>query len=288
MINLCPACRRVNAKEAQSCAACGNDLGESEMQRSPQKPPGKAHSAGALWLDDLGLFFPPSAAEQPDATSFSITVREVDSEPAPRVVVDSPAIEPVAVDPEVQLPVGHATVGGAVDTPLRAEDALYATQRAARRSEVRRDRRHAVPATKVALPNGSDILVLGADGPALDQLCGLLRDFGFVVLQASDPTKALIRSASSPFVAIFVAVALETTDSGDRIELCRQVRNVYPRRGAHATVLVLVADRLRPVDRVRADLAGCDEVILSPVARGSVARLLDARGIALPSDARGT
>jgi len=33
-------------------------------------------------------------------------------------------------------------------------------------------------------------------------------------------------------------------------------------------------------------LAGCDEAILKPFTRGSVASVLDARGVALPSDAR--
>ena len=39
--------------------------------------------------------------------------------------------------------------------------------------------------------------------------------------------------------------------------------------------------------RVRAELAGCDEVIAKPVTRGSVARVLDGRGVWLPCDARG-
>jgi len=202
-------------------------------------------------------------------------------------VIDPPAMELVVPEPEVQLPIGDATARGAVDTPLLADDALYATQRAARRADVRRDRRRTAPATKVAPPNGTDVLVFGADDTARNQLCGLLRGFGFVVLQTSDSTEALTRSASSPFVAIFVAVALETAGGGDGIDLCLHVRNAIARRGTRATVLVLVADQLRPVDRVRADLAGCDEVILNPVTRGSVARLLDVRGIALPSDARG-
>jgi hypothetical protein len=50
--------------------------------------------------------------------------------------------------------------------------------------------------------------------------------------------------------------------------------------------LVLVAARLQPTDRVRAALAGCDETILKPMSRGVVARVLDVRGISLPSDER--
>ena len=40
------------------------------------------------------------------------------------------------------------------------------------------------------------------------------------------------------------------------------------------------------MDRVRAELAGCEEIIAKPVTRGSVAAVLDSRGIALPADRR--
>jgi len=152
---------------------------------------------------------------------------------------------------------------------------------------VRRARRR-VPVARGAAPSGPDVLVLGADDPARDWLCGLLLGFGFVVLQLSDSAEALARSAASHFVAIFVSASAEATDSDSGIDLCRRIRNATLRRGAGETVLVLVADQMQPADRVRADLVGCDDVILKPVTRGSVARLLDARGIALPSDARGT
>jgi hypothetical protein len=52
-------------------------------------------------------------------------------------------------------------------------------------------------------------------------------------------------------------------------------------------LLVLASAALQPMDRVRAELAGCDETIVKPVTRGSVAGALDKRGIALPVDPRG-
>ncbi|MFY9510123.1 MAG: hypothetical protein WAQ05_04020, partial [Rubrivivax sp.] len=53
-----------------------------------------------------------------------------------------------------------------------------------------------------------------------------------------------------------------------------------------AMLRVLTSAPLSPVQRVRASLAGFDEVLAKPVSRGNVARVLDARGIVLPSDAR--
>jgi len=47
-----------------------------------------------------------------------------------------------------------------------------------------------------------------------------------------------------------------------------------------------VAEQLNSTDRVRAGLAGCNEVIVGSISRGSVAGALEARGITLPSDAR--
>jgi hypothetical protein len=44
--------------------------------------------------------------------------------------------------------------------------------------------------------------------------------------------------------------------------------------------------RLKPTDRVLAELAGCEETILKPVTRTSVAAALDSRGVALPADRR--
>jgi hypothetical protein len=49
---------------------------------------------------------------------------------------------------------------------------------------------------------------------------------------------------------------------------------------------VLVSTQLRPVERVRAKLAGCDGMLVKPVTRGDVARTLEACGLSLPADAR--
>ena len=51
-------------------------------------------------------------------------------------------------------------------------------------------------------------------------------------------------------------------------------------------VLIVVTGSARPLERVRAELAGCDAFLHKPVSRGAVAQALEACGVALPIDAR--
>jgi len=159
-------------------------------------------------------------------------------------------------------------------------DADRAAQRAARRAQVRRERQRDAPPVEEAPP---DVLVLGADPAACDPLCAQLRAFGFAVqcLSAAPPLPA-----PWPFVAVFVAPPVQAADGGDAIDLCHQVRESSRLPGEKKPVLVLAAPQLSATDRVRAGLAGCNEILLGAPTRGAVAQLLDARGIALPSDAR--
>ena len=89
-----------------------------------------------------------------------------------------------------------------------------------------------------------------------------------------------------PYAAVFVDRALGTAAGGDGIDLCNQVREHSRLPGERKPMLVLVAQQLQSTDRVRAGLAGCNEIVLEPITRGSVAAALEARGVALPSDAR--
>lgn len=172
------------------------------------------------------------------------------------------------------------------DTELQPEpylgdpDADRAAQRAARRAQVRRDRHREVAAEA---PKAPEMLVLGADQPSCSELCTLLRGFGFGV-QATARPPAL--PAPWPFVAVFVAMPMHTAEGGDTFDLCNQVRESSRLPGQKKPLLVLATQQLSSTDRVRAGLAGCHEILLGPITRSSVAQLLDARGIALPSDAR--
>jgi CheY-like chemotaxis protein len=128
---------------------------------------------------------------------------------------------------------------------------------------------------------------VGSPHVASDPLCGLLHTFGFSVHTTADTTEALVHASSPSLLASFVRAEMSDGNGGNGIDLCAQLRQASAREdGDRVPLLVLVAARLRPMDRVRAELAGCDEAISAPITRGSVARLLDARGIRLPSDPR--
>lgn len=126
------------------------------------------------------------------------------------------------------------------------------------------------------------ILVLRAIGDGPDALCDQLKAFGFDVEVRQDPPDL---PAPWPFVAVFIDHAMRI-DDGDAIDLCNHVRERSRLPGVLKPVLVLVADQLSATNRVRAGLAGCNEIVLGAITRGSVARVLDTRGITLPSDAR--
>jgi CheY-like chemotaxis protein len=165
--------------------------------------------------------------------------------------------------------------------PLVADKAARAALKVARRGAVRRDRLQSTAAASAAAP---DVLVLDADDTACHQMCSLLRGFGFGVRSTANVAEAFALATAQPFVAVFADVALD--GSGGGIGLFQHVRGTAQRHGAGSTLLVLAAARLSHIDRVRAELAGCDEAITKPVSRGSVARVLDSHGVALPSDAR--
>jgi len=129
------------------------------------------------------------------------------------------------------------------------------------------------------------ILVLRAAAAAPDPLCHQLKAFGFDVQMRQDLPDL---PAPWPFVAVFIDLALQPDGGGDAIDLCNEVRERSRLPGVLKPVLVLVADQLSATNRVRAGLAGCNEILLGAITRGGVAKVLDTRGIALPSDARRT
>jgi hypothetical protein len=265
----------------------------------------------------------PSRANSPssdkgDATPFVLTLRDVEVPPPPGkpdkpvgdglVVSDrgfdaglfsdplAPTIE--AAPPSAPAPPTAASLVMSDPEP-RPEpdpgdpDADRAAQRAARRAQVRRDRVRDTASETAGTPPAHEgvpdkpatpqVLVLSADDDAGGELCGLLRVFGFDVQQMAAPPTL---PAPWPFVAVFVTSPMRSVDGGDAIDLCNHVRETSRLPGEKKPVLVLAALQLTATDRVRAGLAGCNEILLGSPTRGAVAQLLDARGIALPSDAR--
>ena len=170
---------------------------------------------------------------------------------------------------------------GARQAPwLGDPQAERAEQRDARRAQVRRDRRHDDDAGEAS--RSPEMLLLCAESDEGSALCQLLRAFGFAVqVRATLPDLP----APWPFVAVFVDRALRL-DGSDGIELCHQTRERSRLPGERRPLLILSAATLSATDRVRAGLAGCNEILVGPVTRGALAGVLDARGIALPSDAR--
>lgn len=301
IFKLCAACQHVNGDDAQRCVACGGWLIENDDTVPAallHVEPTPAESPGALWLDDVGLpllAIEPAAPEEP---ALSITLRDIDTPLLPRdsafgrLAPSPPAPAPHADEfalPILDLSVELAPaveVRGSVAAPHDADATARAATKAARRAAVRRARlgheAAGITGAAVAIP---EVMVLDPDDRARTELCTLLGAFGFRVHPVLDIEQATELSAERPFAAVFVDIVLDGSDGGAGVQMCRQVKGGFA-PGTEPPVLVLVSAQFRPVDRVRAKLAGCDGMLLKPVARGDVARLLESSGVALPSDAR--
>jgi len=291
IVNLCLACQHVNERNAKRCVVCGHDLRVRDTQPAPLSSSlDRNSSPGALWLDLGEPPREPRPAEAPDAPPLVITLRDIQQPPAADMVDVAPAAEVMLLsDPEPQPPMAFdASIEGNASASPLADAASRAEQKAARRAKVRRARLRGASTAEPTSQVTPDVLLLDSDIAARDQLHNLLRGFGFGVVLATDAADACALVVSWPFVAAFIDIASKAEEDGDGIDLCKQVRTLSTRHGdpSAALVLVLVGGQLSPVDRVRARLAGCDEAILKPFTRGSVASVLDARGVALPSDAR--
>jgi CheY-like chemotaxis protein len=203
--------------------------------------------------------------------SFELSLRDVEVPPGP--ATDAPAVDDGLVRSDAEArPVPW----------LGDPEAERVEQKASRRAQVRRERQQNTEPSEPT-PEAPTILVLCANDGASSPLCALLSGFGFGVSTARDlPTLA----APWPFVVVFVDMTDGVPSGIDPIDLCNRVRERSRLPGERKPVLMLVAAQLSATDRVRAGLAGCNEVIVGDVSRGSVARAFEARGIALPSDAR--
>jgi len=210
------------------------------------------------------------AGHAPEAAPFVLTLRDVQV-PLPATDSAEPVLDSGLVLSDAQLQ---------PEPYLGDPDADRAAERDARRAQVRRDRQRD---TASEAPPAPEVLVLSSDQAACSDLCALLRAFGFGV-QVMREAPAL--PAPWPFVAVFVTMPIHRAQGGDAFDLCNQVRESSRLPGDSKPLLVLATMQLSATDRVRAGLAGCHEILLGAVTRGSVAQLLDARAITLPSDAR--
>jgi len=295
--NLCPRCYRVNDEHLAACESCGTVLNDGDTVPSALQVDRESAPSGALWLDDLSMpDLPPlPEPESPpvdDDQPLAITLRELEfppiddlppvTEPPPAEIV-ADAVQPPVLTVVVELPPA-VEPPPFVDTPvavdLAAHDAALSARRNARRASVRRSRLRTISA---AARNDEvrEVLIVDADDAARIQLGGLLLGFGFGVHSVADAARATALLEGHQFVAAFVDVALDDSDGGVGVDLCRHIKASGP-----STLLVVASRGLTAVDRVRAKLAGCDDVLAKPMTRGSVASVLDLHDIVLPADPR--
>jgi CheY-like chemotaxis protein len=288
IVNLCPACRRANAVEARQCRGCGARLEEPDTQ--PLRVQTRA-SAGAIWLDDLasppGQEPPVTGRLPPAGPTLSLTLLDIDAVPSvgsvsPVLKQGSDIEELVVSDPEPR----PAMIFPEIETPPSEEPrkAALLGKKAERRAAVRRTRLRGKKAADPELAL-TDVLVCDAHEGERETLRSLLRGFGFHVYAVNRAEDALPLLVSRRFVAAFVDIALDESDGGGGIQLCQKWHELDQRRGVHS-LLVLASAALQPMERVRAQMAGCDKILVKPVTRGSLAGALDSHGVALPADPR--
>ncbi|MCG3190575.1 MAG: hypothetical protein LKCHEGNO_03322 [Burkholderiaceae bacterium] len=279
-------------------------LGDPEAERAAQRAarraqvrkdrlrdagPATAHGGlddapAASALPTLSEALPPTLSEALPPTL---------TETLPPTLTEAPALKPAAPEPQ---PTALPTLTEALSPPAAppADAVIDATPEVVPSAPPRPAMptapaaagkvAHGTPA-EPAKPAVSSILVLREAGNEPDPLCEQLRAFGFDVQVRREPPDL---PAPWPFVAVFVDQALHPADGGDAMDLCNDVRERSRLPGVLKPVLVLVASELSATNRVRAGLAGCNEILLGAITRGAVAKVLDTRGIALPSDARRT
>ena len=261
-------------------------LGDPEAERAAQRAARRAQVRKDRVRDDAPEEGPSpaasptlAAAPTPVADSKSVATSAPVAPPAP-VVVPTPAATPTPAAPATAA--APALAMKPAQTAVSPAPAVSAKPVAS-----------AVPpaVTSAASPavapavvaDAPTILLLRATSADADPLSEQLKAFGFDVRLRTDLPDL---PAPWPFVAVFVDLALRPADGGVAIDLCNEVRERSRLPGVLKPVLVLVADQLSPTNRVRAGLAGCNEILLGAISRGSVAKVLDTRGIKLPSDQR--
>ena len=173
--------------------------------------------------------------------------------------------------------------------PKRAQQAAPeltpAMAKAAHRAAVRRNLMASAGPKPFPTFAPRDVLVLDPDTGEREQLSRMLDGFGFCAIPARDIDEAREMLAARQFAAVFLDIVLDGGYQNAEAELCRQVKQVPP-HGGRRPALIIVSDRARSVDRVRATLAGVDGFLVKPAKRGDVVRALDESGVPLPSDSR--
>ena len=199
------------------------------------------------------------------------------------------------------LPVAPRTPTALMNCQPVAPVTARQVHKAQRRATVRRDRLARNLPTAHAPDAPHHVLVLDTDAVARVELCALLESFGFRAHPARTTAQAQALLGLHDIEAAFLAVVLDGSHADEAAALCHSVAQAS--RGAKTTLtttamtartatpaspaaLVIVGSSARPIERVRARLAGANEFLDKPASRGNLARALDTCGVALPADPR--
>ena len=322
LVTRCPNCVARNLAAATICRQCGITLvpGGTGMVRLPMLPtpptppvpaarppesppesPTDPASVPRLTMQDAVWIEAPAALP----SAFTLSLRDLDDPAAvPDAVIESGSVPELIrsdpdPDPKPVVPAAPADADpGAADSDAAApEDALRAaalqgvsttTTKSERRAAVRRERLSGQAARARALQAPPDALVLDPHPAARSELCALLEGFGFRAHPARDATTAGVLLAERSYAVVFLNIVFDGSDSDVAAELCRSARRAPTKPVGRVAALVVTGSGSRPMDRVRASMAGADQFLVKPVRRGDVARALDACGVPMPRDPRHT
>ena len=223
---------------------------------------------------------PPLGDAAPNPPRLNDAILADPQAPLPRVPPEQTSREAPA--PAAAGPRRHPAPGSQPGGP---PPVAKAATKALRRAQVRRTlmASKGTPAPAAAPP---DVLVLDGDDGAREQLCTLLEAFGFRTHPVQSTMQAVRMLAAKRYSVAFLNIIFDGSAAPAAHDLCSRVKAPPVHASDPACALIVVTGSARPVERVRAELAGCDAFLLKPVSRGSVAQALEACGVALPIDSR--
>ena len=243
----------------------------------------------------------PAEAREPDTPLLPLTLREFEAPPAPSdddvatadplpsgLIQSDPQSPPPYLSPEA--PVATAAppprrIAAPAAAPGSKPPVAKAATKALRRAQVRRSlQANKVQPEAAAAP--ADVLVLESEDAAREQMCALLEAFGFRTHPVQSTMQAVRMLAAKRYAVAFLNIIFDGSAAPASHDLCSRVKAPPTHASDTVCALIIVTGSARPLERVRAELAGCDAFLLKPVSRGSVAQALETCGVSLPIDAR--
>ena len=200
---------------------------------------------------------------------------------------DDDALAPGAAEADATVAVAKSDLSlSEAPVAARKRPMTLAERAEAKAAARRRSRRARLAQDGRAGPQSlRDVLLLGPER-ADAGLAAQLEAFGFRVHPASSSGDALALISAMPFAAIFLDIAPANDEDMGGLELCMEIKHQRVVLAAAAPPIFLLANRDSAAGRVRAELAGCNALLIRPVTRGDAARALEACDVAMPADER--